>query len=187
VRVYSGNGGGPIFHWKPGSLPSDNMLSLSFGELMNAILSAIWRDLCVAGNKTVTEVSSRPPSHQNNMPSKNKRNKHKRKPKSNILILPTANIKKMSIRGTFQWATDEEREQIKRSAHYVRGHKRVLPPGHKPSDKSKELAAYAGIILPEGVTYVSPHARGTDAEEEVPHATPIYSKGLATLLSILNE
>lgn len=53
--------------------------------------------------------------------------------------------------------------------HIRTEHFRKLPPGHKPSDKARELAALYGYLgdFPLGETFVSPSTIGESKLEEI--------------------
>ena len=52
-------------------------------------------------------------------------------------------------------------------ASYVVGHRRRLPPDHRPSDEAREHAKRIGIALSHSETWVKPHARGIPPDAEL--------------------
>ena len=80
-----------------------------------------------------------------------------------------------------QWGSGEEREHILRRAHQVRGFLRRLSPRHRASELAREFARAAGLVLPDGTTYVRPHMRGGAA----PGEPVVRARGLMSLEVLL--
>ena len=94
---------------------------------------------------------------------------------------------RFALTGLRSWASGEERQYVRRRAHHVAGHRRVLPDGHQPRPTAQEEAWLDNIVLADGETYISPHERGLSgidpdtAESIVPR--PIVARGLAVLIT----
>lgn len=81
-----------------------------------------------------------------------------------------------------EWGEPEGREDLRRTAHWVRGHLRRLAPGWTASTEAREVAEALGVILPEGYTFVRPHLRGGRREgSESPPEREAIPRGLHSL------
>lgn len=185
LKIMGKKGPGPIVRWNPRQPLQTNMISATFGIILDIILAALWHDMRVAG-----EGSLRPRiSKENGSPRRRHGKSSATREQHSLSLLPRTPTGQPGIRftGRREWSTDEERQTIKRIAHSVVGHRRTLPVGWQPSDRAKQLAETAGIHLPPGVTYVSPSVRGGQAGEPVDVSEPptIVSKGLAMIMAFL--
>jgi hypothetical protein len=149
------------FAWYPHSHLGAWQAGHKLGVLFNIFLSCLWRDCCVVQEKIVkqkVQLTSITP-------------KKKRSKNYNYLILPRTVYKA-------EWAPDEQREIIARTAHGVRAHYRRLLDGAKASEGAAENAEMFGFPAPpDGYTFVQPHTRG-DGEPLPTQPKRIIAKGL---------
>lgn len=196
VRLYGERGSGPIIGWQPGHKLHDNLLSLPFSVILDFLLSAIWRDLCCAGEKSFPKESDAvaPPqvagADQISSGGGRKRHRSSRAESPVMRMLPTIPDRNdiLPMHGRRSWSTAEERERIKMMIHQVKGYPRRLPEGQKRSAEKDQQIWELGIILPADRTYVSPFTRGSRRPNEpVERQGPqIISKGLATLITFFS-
>lgn len=191
VRFGNQDGDGPIFLWRPGRLPSDNMLSDSFRSIANAVLSALWRDLRANGPQSVSQTRPQSPRPGQSPGKTAGRNRRRASRTPAVRVLPRIGSRhRLELRGPIEWSSQAEREAVRRRAHGVTGHPRRLLPGQKAGGEQIAYARTRGIILPPTHTFVRPHTRSAgDAPGRVEplDATPVVSKGLATLLAFLDK
>lgn len=161
------------FNVVPGPHPSYSV-DPGGDALFRLVCAAFWRDLVVAGPEVIVQARSRPSGHkaagQSGKPS--------------TLVLPRKSY--IHLNGKREWASHEEREAIKRTAHGVKGFRRNLPDGWTASDQAQANANDFGVVLPDGYTFVRPHIRGA-ADAEQSEARPTKARGLQALTVWLNK
>lgn len=74
------------------------------------------------------------------------------------LYLPRVKYDLSAYEGTDRKVSEQVRETL--SPHFVSGHLRLLPAGHRASAEAKQQAAEFGITLAPGYTFVRPHRKG---------------------------
>jgi len=177
----------------------DNLMSESFGILLNTILAALWRDLRVAGPTSFFSTTQKRKAETTQTHSTQAETRSTRKKRSGRGITASSHPKTRSARvlpsgrwelkHKYYWSNDEEKAVIRRRLHGVRGFPRRLPENWKPSEAALQLAQSMGVVLPKGTTFVKPHVRGKQSasgqEETALEATPVNSKGLATIMAFL--
>ena len=144
--------------------------------LLEVTAAALWRDLCVAGERVIRprgaaatrSAGSQPPS-----------------PASRTQNTRTLPARRIVLTGAREWSDAAEREAITRRAHGVRGHLRTLHTGWTASSAAYQVAEDFNLPIPDGYTFVRPHTRGDNAPSETPQATPIQARGLATVMALL--
>lgn len=197
ARLYGDRGAGPIFGWEPGRKIHDNMLSVPFAVIMDFVLSAIWRDLCCAGEKSFPKHGEQAIPPQAQLAAKRirqaeggGRKRHRSSRQDTVRVLPSVPSMKdmLPLSGQHAWSTAEERERIKMVVHQVKGYPRRLPEGQKRSAEKDQQIWELGIILPADKTYVNPFARGSrQPNDPADRRDPqIVSKGLATLITFFS-
>lgn len=178
------------FRWQPDHVFDARVLPPPFRPLIEVTLAALWRDLHCAGESVVPVADGQvendaPPS----MPSRGNGNgkNRKKRPRSSTLTL-TLPRRSVGISGRRVWASNEERERIKRRVHGVAGHVRRLQEGWTVGREAIANARDFGIVLPTGCTFVRPHLRGADGEGEVEQPqVVIRARGLATVMAMLGR
>jgi len=187
---------GEVFRWQSDRGLRSVMIPTGYVVLFNAVLAALWRDLCVAGEEALPEdTPAQPITSVNNFdtelvnasPAARRRSSMRR-----IRVLPKR--RRLSLKGSHQWGTPLEHEAIRQRAHGVRGHLRRLHEGWKPSKQAKEIASEFGLSVPDGFTFVRPHVRGGKETTQsvsktlilIPDKVTIVSQGLASLVTFLS-
>ncbi len=165
-----------ILEWRPGEPLRSNMIAPAARPLLEATLSALWRDLRVAGEEAV------PAGGSQEAPTR-AYPKERKRPKTRHRSLPARRY--ISVMGTRSWGTPQEREYTIRCAHTVRGHLRRLNPGHRASPSAQQIAREFGIALPPGCTFVRPYTRGGSVNGE--KAPVITARGLTTVMMLLHS
>lgn len=180
ARLVGQKGPGPIVRWRPGKPMQTNLISASFGTILDIVFAALWHDMRVAGEESV-RISERRTGRRHG------RSKGAGAPAIIRTVVTVPHRKVVYLSGQREWSTEEERQTIKRIAHGVMGHRRTLPAGWQPSERARQLAENAGIHLPPGVTYVSPFTRGGKDDGDIDAAPVIISKGLAMIMAFLTK
>lgn len=146
--------------------------------LMALTAAALWRDLCVAGETVIRPRDSRPGAGlPKTRPAAQPANR------TRVQTLPRPRV---VFSGPREWGDAAERAAAARQAHAVRGHLRRLQADWHASAGARELAEQLGLIVPDGFTFVRPHARGLNLTEKT-GAPPaiVKARGLATVLAAL--
>jgi len=137
---------------------------------LKAMAAGLWHDLRVAGEEA---LPARGRTSTRSKPAGERRRAAR--------VLPARRYLRFEERQR-QWGSGEERERITRRAHQVRGFLRRLPQGQKAGSLAREFARAAGLVLPDGNTYVRPHTRGgTEPGEPV-----VRARGLMSLELLLD-
>ena len=182
VQALSDDATGPVFQWRPDRPPRAIVLSPYVTPVVHATLAALWHDLCVASERAFPAKRRKPTAE-----------KHRREtapagqgsPKRERAVRLPRTV--YTIAGRRVWGRDDDRRAV-RQAHRVREHLRRLPPGYKASDEAKTNARAFGYILPEGYTFVRPHARGRgDISNENPAEPRVIARGLVTVATLLGK
>jgi len=149
-------------------------------EALDAVLTAVWHDMVVAGEESVPEVSrggarrsgeARGPGGTAGGPAR-------------AVVFPRTPRHGVELRGVRRWGGDAEAAAVRR-AHAVSGHIRRLPRGSKPSASARAAAREWGIELPRGYTFVRPHVRGGQGDIVGLEAVRIRARGLITIAALL--
>ena len=123
---------------------------------VHAVLSALWRDLCVGGRRVMIDKDT-------------EFNGKKAEPTPG----------KVKFFGKIQWGSESDLKNIMKVAHNVSWHLRELPK-KKASWRAKKVANKFGILLPRGTTFVRSHRRGS--ADRNTKRVPIHAKGLGKLI-----
>lgn len=165
-----------IFEWRPGKPLRRWIVPEQAEPTINVTLAALWRDLRVAGEGAV-------PAEKVRRPRRTKRAGKRAKGPKPPLRLPRRQGG-LRVTGRRTWATNEERERIKREAHRVPGFTRWLPKGHRRSKRAEGLAEKSNVVIPDGKTFVKSHVRGAG---EARGAPKIRARGLMSLVAWLSR
>lgn len=169
---------GVVFEWQPGRPLRRWVVSDAAAPALEVTLTALWRDLRLAG-EAVVPAADRHPTPQAR-PSR---------PASARLTgrsLPRRQYYHLS--GAREWGEPAERERIRLAAHAVAGHRRRLLPGARASAAARQRAAEYAFLVPEGYTFVRPHIAGLAGEEAgqaAPQELVVRARGLATVAAWL--
>ena len=177
VQTIDETGRGPVFGWKPDAPFRSFILSPFLTPFFHAAFAALWHDLRVAEEKAFPERRERTPARTRRAGGGHKRARVERLPRVEY-----------PVSGHRAWG-DEAALRAVRQAHRVREHVRRLPEGWRASEEAKRRARDFGYILPEGYTFVRPHARGGERGETTPtsEGEPVtaVARGLVTLVAML--
>jgi len=184
---------GPVFRWTPKEGVRALALRTDDAALLSTTLAALWRDLRIAGQEAIPESeeglvhtrSNKRESSPQRIPAVP--GSHAKDPPRHGRMVPQP--RRLVVSGRHNWGTADERESVILRAHGVRGHLRKLKPQHKPGQAALTRANDFGVILPQGYTFVRPYWRGREGKKEnaSPAAMPIRSRGLATLLTFMQD
>lgn len=181
----SGEDGLPCesFCWEAGrGVLSDVVVPLPTIPALGVALAAVWRDLVVAG-EDATPARRVEQARQRGDYAATVRVAER----EICAVFPRRRARPVSVSGYRVWGTSEDRQRA-RWAHTVRGHLRRLPAGHRRSVAAEAAAAEHGIVLPDGYTFVRPHARGSrpSRHDQMGTRTRVIAKGLRTLAAVLH-
>jgi hypothetical protein len=167
-------------------------------EWLDAVFASLWRDLRVAGERSIQDARSpEPDMHEpggaedvaggSGRQERNEHNEHSGRrlalPRS-----PAAGQEPLRLSGRRRWGSTAEHRRIAEVASWFPGRPRRLPVGQRASQEALGRAAEQHITVPQGYTYAGPFLKGHGEPEEQPgKPTPIYSRGLATIAVVLEH
>ncbi len=192
VRPLDPKPSGPIHGWDPSHYRSSEedfraskervpTLWRQWGAWVDVVCAALWHDLHVAGEASLRPIARTRPRRRGsaaNLPAP--------APEAadvQYLDLP----RRLTLSGSREWGSAEEREQIRLRMHGVAGHLRRLAEHWSRSLEAEEAARAYGVVLPDGYTFVRSFVRGGEGGEidaAVPQRVVVRSRGLASLVSL---
>ncbi len=176
---------GPITEWKPTVFLFSPGMSLSARAWLLLALAALWHDLRVAGEASILPERDDDYEGAAPPPASDQPRRPAAPSQESVLYLPRK-LYTLEITGRRQWSTHAERAVLETRLRQFPGFTRRLAAGWKRSAHAEELAAYFGVVLPDGRTFVKPHTRNVRVRGDAPEQKPItvISRGLGTLVAI---
>lgn len=169
------NKGQNVFRWEPGGQINPILIPSEVAPLIDITLSALWRDIKVAGETVVRRRGNR----------KSASASKPRTREQNVRYLPRNRI--VFSGEAREWGSQEEHEAIKRLRHGVGEHFRRLHDGQQASDVARQNAADFGYaVVPDGFTFVKPHVRGHGGEE-IKKTVTVVAQGLQAATVFLDK
>ena len=157
-------------------------MSVTTANLLDLLLSSLWRDLRVEGPVSISPVTGKRRGSSKKVTPLT--DQEKQDLKKQHRFIPRKSEYRLTMSGRVEWGTEDEKSHIKRHLHTVSGHARTLPAGYKPDPEKVRLAEMRKIKLDPRQTFVRRHQRGTGSDPNQVEVV-VHSKGLSELYMVL--